>query len=79
MTLVVLFAQNLRNARARRHLSQAGLAAKAGISVSYISMLERGQRSPLLDTIDRLAEALAVSPLSLLERTGETRERRARR
>lgn len=60
------FSSNLRSERLRRRLSQETLAAKAGLSVSYISMLERGQRAPPLDTLEALARALAVSPTSLL-------------
>jgi len=60
------FAVNLKNERLRRKLSQEALAAKAGLSVSYISMLERGQRTPPLATLEALAKALAVSPVSLL-------------
>ena len=56
------FAVNLKSERLRRKLSQEALAAKAGLSVSYISMLERGQRTPPLDTLESLAKALAVSP-----------------
>jgi ribosome-binding protein aMBF1 (putative translation factor) len=60
------FAVNLKGERLRRKLSQESLAAKAGLSVSYISMLERGQRTPPLDTLESLAKALAVAPTSLL-------------
>jgi ribosome-binding protein aMBF1 (putative translation factor) len=60
------FAVNLKSERLRRKLSQEALAAKAGLSVSYISMLERGQRTPPLDTLESLAKALAVAPTSLL-------------
>ena len=60
------FAANLRSERRRRRLSQEALAAKARLSVSYISMLERGQRSPPLETLEHLAKALAVSPVTLL-------------
>ena len=60
------FASNLKAERMRRRLSQEVLAAKARLSVSYISMLERGQRSPPLDTLEVLAKALAVSPTALL-------------
>ena len=61
------FAVNLRSERLRRKLSQESLASKAGLSVSYISMLERGQRTPPLDTLESLAKALAVSATSLLQ------------
>jgi transcriptional regulator with XRE-family HTH domain len=60
------FAANLRSERLRKKLSQEALAAKANLSVSYISMLERGQRTPPLDTLEVLAKALSISPISLL-------------
>ena len=56
----------IREIRKRHGLSQEALAAKAGLSVSYISMLERGQRTPPLDTLESLAKALSVSATSLL-------------
>lgn len=60
------FAANLRTERRRRRLSQEALAHRAGLSVSYISMLERRQRTPPLDTLEVLARALGVSAVSLL-------------
>ena len=60
------FAANLKSERLRRNISQETLAAKARLSVSYISMLERRQRTPPLDTLESIAKALAVSPTSLL-------------
>ena len=60
------FAVNLKGERLRKRLSQEELAAKAGLSVSYISMLERGQRTPPLDTLESLASALSVPPVSLI-------------
>lgn len=60
------FAVNLKSERLRRKLSQESLAAKAGLSVSYISMLERSQRTPPLDTLETLAKALGCSAVSLL-------------
>ncbi len=60
------FAANLKSERLRRKLSQEALASRSALSVSYISMLERGQRTPPLDTLESLAKALAVTPTSLL-------------
>jgi len=70
MSLSKLVAMNLRTVRQRRHLSQVTVAQKAGVSVSYVSMLERGQRTPPLETLETLAKALAVSPLDLLQNAG---------
>jgi transcriptional regulator with XRE-family HTH domain len=66
MDLLGRFAANVRRLRAKKNLSQKTLADKVGISVSYVSMLERGQRSPPLETIERMAKALGVPPSSLL-------------
>jgi transcriptional regulator with XRE-family HTH domain len=66
MDLLSKFAGNVRRLRARKKLSQKALADRVGISVSYVSMLERGQRSPPLETVEKMARALGVSPASLL-------------
>jgi transcriptional regulator with XRE-family HTH domain len=47
-------------------LSQAELAAEAGLEQSYISLLERGIRIPGLDVFLRLSRALCVKPTSFL-------------
>ncbi|HYG66888.1 MAG TPA: helix-turn-helix transcriptional regulator, partial [Anaeromyxobacteraceae bacterium] len=66
MDLLTRFAGNVRRLRSKKKLSQKALADKVGISVSYVSMLERGQRSPPLETIEKMAKALGVPPASLL-------------
>ncbi|HVI94170.1 MAG TPA: helix-turn-helix transcriptional regulator [Anaeromyxobacter sp.] len=66
MDLLTRFAGNVRRLRAKKKLSQKALADKVGISVSYVSMLERGQRSPPLETIEKMAKALGVPPAALL-------------
>jgi transcriptional regulator with XRE-family HTH domain len=67
MTMLARFAGNVRKLRSKKNLSQKALAQACGISVSYVSMLERGQRSPPLDTVERMARALRVPPGSLFE------------
>lgn len=66
MDLVTRFAGNVRKLRSKKKFSQKTLADKIGISVSYVSMLERGQRSPPLDMLEKVAKALGVTPISLL-------------
>jgi transcriptional regulator with XRE-family HTH domain len=68
MDLLNRFASNIRRLRSKRRLSQKALADHVGISVSYVSMLERGQRSPPLETIEKMARALKVTPSALLGR-----------
>ncbi len=67
MTLAEKFSHNLKHERERRKLSQFALSKRAGMSTSYVSMLERNQRTPPLATLTRLAKALKVNPTSLLQ------------
>lgn len=52
-------------ARTKRKLSQRELADRAGISVSYLSLLERSKRDPPLSTLQKIAAALGI-PLEIL-------------
>lgn len=51
--------------RAKRKLSQSELADRAGISVSYLSLLERSKRDPALSTVEKISGALGM-PIELL-------------
>jgi transcriptional regulator with XRE-family HTH domain len=56
----------IRNARTNPKMSQAALAAVAGVSRSTIANLESGYSgNPEYDTVKALAGALGVSPLEL--------------
>lgn len=52
-------------ARNKRKLSQTELAKRAGISVSYLSMLERDKRDPPISTVKKISLALGV-PIEIL-------------
>jgi transcriptional regulator with XRE-family HTH domain len=60
------FVKNLKATRLAKGLSQEALARKTGLSVSYVSFLERGLRSPPLKTVECFAGALGVKPVTLL-------------
>ena len=70
---------NILAAREAKKLTQAALAKKAKVSVSYVSMLERGLRVPPLETLEALAKALGVPPLDLIQRPAAKATRRSRR
>jgi transcriptional regulator with XRE-family HTH domain len=59
-------------ARRRRQLSlsQEELAFAAGLHRTYISLLERGCKSPTIGTLQRIAHALGTS-VSLLIKSAE--------
>lgn len=55
-----VFAYNLRRSRRIRDISQEQLALRAGLSRSYISGIERGERNVSIDNMGILAQTLAV-------------------
>jgi len=63
-------ARRIRALRERRGLTQEDFAARCGISVSFASLLERGERSPSYETLLQVAAALGL-PLSELFRQEE--------
>ena len=67
MELHQLFGINVARVRKEVGLSQEALADAAKVARSYMSDIERGARNPTLRVVERLANALGVSPGSLLE------------
>lgn len=53
-------AQRIRILRERRNLSQRALAEASGLSRNTLSLLERGQSSPTISTLNRIALGLGV-------------------
>lgn len=53
-------ARQIRILRKRRDLSQQALAEASGLSRNTLSLLERGQTSPTVSTLKRLAVAMGV-------------------
>lgn len=49
---------NIRVARIKRGISQEGLADMAGLVRSTMGIVERGEQSPSLQTITKVANAL---------------------
>lgn len=58
------FAQALKDMRLKANLAQVDFPPK--VSREYVSLLERGLRSPSLEAIDNLAEVMGISPLALV-------------
>lgn len=59
-------AQKLRMLRVMRGWSQEKMAAASGLHRTYISMVERSACSVSIDTLEKIAEALGVTPADML-------------
>jgi transcriptional regulator with XRE-family HTH domain len=53
-------AKRLKQLRAERGITQAVLARRAGLTLSYIGRLETGRHDPQLSTLTKLAKALKM-------------------
>src|ERR1700682_1478341 len=63
--------QRFRRLRARRGLSLAQVARATGVSVGFLSALERGQMRSSIATLRRIARFYHTNILSLFEAAGE--------
>jgi transcriptional regulator with XRE-family HTH domain len=61
-----LLGHTIRDIRKQRGLTQRALAARVGLTRTYVSAIERGQRNITLWTLLHLAAALQVSLSTLL-------------
>ncbi len=62
------FSEVVKQLREKRNLSRNALAKKAGLHQTYIGLLERGERSPNLDTAKAIANALGISLAQMITR-----------
>jgi transcriptional regulator with XRE-family HTH domain len=60
------FGRNLRRCRKRAGISQEALGERAGLHRTEIGLLERGARTPRVDTVIRLASSLSIPAAELL-------------
>lgn len=61
------FGKNLARARRLAGLSQEELAQRASLHRTEIGMLEHGQRVARIDTVIKVAGAMAIEPRELLD------------
>jgi DNA-binding transcriptional MerR regulator/quercetin dioxygenase-like cupin family protein len=63
--------QRFRRLRAKRRLSLAQVARATGVSVGFLSALERGQMRSSVATLRRIARFYRINILSLFETSGD--------
>lgn len=64
--LLNVFCENLRRFRKGKGVTQVDMAKRLGIRQGAYSSLERGVFAPTITTIEKVAQALDVSPTDLL-------------
>lgn len=68
MRMAQIFGENVRRIRLERGLTLEAMAAEVDLAYSYLGGIERGQKNPTLDVVERIAKVLDTDPLILLTR-----------
>lgn len=68
MTLEKAFGEELQKGREKCGLTQEKLGFESGYHRTYISQLERGQKSPTLKAITKISASLGVKASDLIAR-----------
>ena len=61
-----ILAENIKEKRKKKGLTQEKLAEKAGLSLQYLAMLELAHKFPSGEMLERLANALDIETYELL-------------
>jgi transcriptional regulator with XRE-family HTH domain len=61
-----VFGNLIKQARLKAEMTQEELAAKALLTREYVSLLERGKRSPTIEVFIRLVRAVGLSPAQVI-------------
>ena len=74
-----MMGDELRKLRERAGLTQEQLSFRADLSRRYVSQLERDLKSPTVDTLFRICDALDASAADLVRRVDAARKRKTGR
>jgi len=67
MEALVHIGDNLKTLRLRAAISQTELAEKADVAAAAVNRIERNKVEPHMRTVRKLARALEVEPVELIE------------
>ena len=57
----------IKSERLNKSLKQKELAVRAGISISYMSDIERGRTNPSVQTLKKISDALDIKVSKLID------------
>lgn len=71
--------ERIRRVRIDKGMTLKDIEARAGVSATHVSEIERGRTSPTVGALVKIAEALRVEPAHLVEESGERLQSLVRR
>ncbi|MCF0125789.1 MAG: helix-turn-helix transcriptional regulator [Clostridia bacterium] len=64
----IFFGKRVTELRVEKKLSQEDLAFRCGLHRTYIGAIERGEKSPTLNTIEKIANGLEIQLCDLFKK-----------
>lgn len=61
------FGRHLRKIRRQKNLTQEQLAESVGVSVEFLSNIERGINAPSFETLEKISQELKVTVAQLFD------------
>ena len=77
MEIEKAFGEVVRELRREQDLTQEKLAELSELHANFISLLERGERKPTINTVFKLAQSLGLKPYELIRKVEGLREERS--
>ena len=74
-----MYKQTLKDIRTKKKISRKELAKLARISEAYLSMIENGKRTPTVEVINNIADALNCKPNMIFLSLNLTNSKKDRR
>lgn len=65
--LIKVICANIREVRKIKGLTQEELAEKCGLHTTYLAGVERGERNITMQTLEKIAHGLEISPIDLMK------------
>lgn len=72
--MITSVGKKLRDIRKQKRITLAALASQVGLSVGFLSNLERDLSSPTLDNVQKVCSALDISLMDLMDDVYDTSE-----
>ena len=70
-----MLGEELRKARERAGITQEELSFRAGVHRTYVSMLERDKKSPTVDVLLRICDAMDAKASTIIARVEKQRRK----
>ena len=70
--IALTFGKRIRSIRTGKNISQEKLAELCGLHPTYIGQIERGEKSPTIDSIYKIAEGFGMSMEELFANIGKS-------